>query len=69
MKTIEVQIEDLGDLIGHTLWVKVPADTSAQQKMAIRDKLRGVLPYGVGAIVGTDDMIIEAIADKVAKGA
>lgn len=69
MKSIEAQIEDLGDLTGHTLWVKVPMGVSRQEMIDLRLRLKTALPRGVGAIVGTDDMTIKAIADKVAKGA
>ena len=68
MGDIKVQIEDLGDLTGHTLLVTLPKNVTRQDSIRIRDQLHSVLPKGVEAIIATDEMKIKAIVEERAKG-
>ncbi len=53
-----VQVEDLGDISGHTLVVTVPTHLSAGMVARFRDRLNNALPDDVHLIVATDDVKI-----------
>lgn len=55
---IKAQIEDLGDISGHTLVVTLPI-ISEEQMTRIRNNLTDMLPDDVTIIVTVDDVKIE----------